>query len=82
MSESLSPEQRTAALLAVHFGDNWAENVPGTFQVAMRSLCAEVERLQLLNEQAAALVEAHETGDGSNLCETLAAKIRALLPSQ
>ncbi len=113
----LTPEQRTAALLAVHFGDNWAENVPGTFQVALRSLCVEVERLQFelkamtesrrlacvgwdaaieererlqieverlraMNERAAALVEAHETGDGSNLCEMLAAKIRALLPSQ
>ncbi len=44
----------------------------------------EVERLRAMNvklvEQAAALVEAHETGDGSNLCEMLAAKIRALPP--
>ncbi len=46
------------------------------------TLLAEVERLRALHEQAAALVEAHETGDGSNLCEMLAAKIRALLPSQ
>ncbi len=78
----LTPEQRTAALLTVHFGDNWAEHVPGTFQVALRSLCAEVEGLRALNERAAALVEAHETGDGSNLCEMLAAKIRAMLPCQ
>ncbi len=46
----------------------------------------EVERLRAMNvglvERAAALVEAHESDDGSNLCEHLAAKIRALLPCQ
>ncbi len=54
--------------------------------LAWDAALAEVERLQAMNvkfiERAAALVEAHESDDGSNLCEMLAAKIRAMLPSQ
>ncbi len=73
-----------SALLAeverLRFELEYATSTRATVEEVAKILGKEVEGLRALNEQAAALVEAHESDDGSNLCETLAAKIRALLP--
>ncbi len=84
MSEPLSPERLAEIGAEVQRAYKDTDYyVGGMIDAGLGlDLLAEVERLRALHEQAAALVEAHETGDGSNLCEMLAAKIRALLPSQ